>query len=177
MVQLLHEPVPKHLLDLLLRLAPGRNRRFQERASLWCQADIAGVRPVVDFGGGLFAPLDEKAVEVVEEPDHGFDEVESVRERATGLERLLDERIALGVKPTGLPCGGFQRLAQVIRGRYLVDVQSVTKVKGMAFLADEVEDIIDADLDGSLAEKESDKTRFAKLDGSVFISKRELVHD
>ncbi len=69
------------------------------------------------------------------------------------------------------------QLALVLRGRYLVDVQSVTKVKGMAFLADEVEDIIDAALDGSLAEKESDKTRFAKLDGSVFISKRELVHD
>src|SRR5437899_3369808 len=38
LVQLLHEPVPKNLLDLLLRLAPGRNRRFQEFASLWCQA-------------------------------------------------------------------------------------------------------------------------------------------
>src|SRR5438067_10865901 len=38
LVQLLHEPVPKNLLDLLLRLAPGRNRLFQELASLWCQA-------------------------------------------------------------------------------------------------------------------------------------------
>ena len=47
----------------------------------------------------------------------------------------------------------------------------------MAFLADEVEDIIDSALDGSLAEKESDKTRFAKLDGSVSMSMRELVHD
>src|SRR5207249_605957 len=37
-VQLLHEPAPKNLLDLLLRLAPGRNRLFQELASLWCQA-------------------------------------------------------------------------------------------------------------------------------------------
>jgi 2-oxoglutarate/2-oxoacid ferredoxin oxidoreductase subunit alpha len=69
------------------------------------------------------------------------------------------------------------QLALLLRGKYLVDVQSVTKVKGMAFLADEVEDIIDAALDGSLAEKESKKARFAKLDGSEWISKRELVHD
>ena len=34
-----------------------------------------------------------------------------------------------------------------------------------------------AALDGSLAEMESDKTRFAKLDGSEWKSKRELVHD
>ena len=53
----------------------------------------------------------------------------------------------------------------------------MTKVKGMAFLAEEVEDVIDAALDGSLAEMESDKTRFAKLDGSEWKSKRELVHD
>jgi 2-oxoglutarate ferredoxin oxidoreductase subunit alpha len=69
------------------------------------------------------------------------------------------------------------QLALLLRGKYLVDVQSVTKVKGVAFLADEVEDIIDAALDGSLAEKESNKSRFAKLDGSEWISKRELVHD
>ena len=36
------------------------------------------------------------------------------------------------------------QLALLLRGRYLVDVQSVTKVEGMAFLADEVEAIIDA---------------------------------
>src|SRR2546421_3685025 len=38
LVQLLHEPVPKNLLDLLLRLAPGRYRLFQEFASLRRQA-------------------------------------------------------------------------------------------------------------------------------------------
>src|ERR1700736_419431 len=69
------------------------------------------------------------------------------------------------------------QLALLLRGKYLVDVQSVTKVKGMAFLADEVEDIIDAALDGSLAENESNKARFAKLDGGEWRSKRELVHD
>jgi 2-oxoglutarate ferredoxin oxidoreductase subunit alpha len=69
------------------------------------------------------------------------------------------------------------QLALLLRAKYLVDVQSVTKVKGMAFLADEVEDIIDAALDGSLAETESKKSKFAKLDGSEWISKRELVHD
>src|SRR5437868_11230236 len=38
LVQLLHEPVPKNLLDLLLRLAPGRYCLFQEFASLRRQA-------------------------------------------------------------------------------------------------------------------------------------------
>ncbi|MBV9515198.1 MAG: 2-oxoacid:acceptor oxidoreductase subunit alpha, partial [Mycobacteriaceae bacterium] len=69
------------------------------------------------------------------------------------------------------------QLALLLRGRYLVDVQSVTKVKGVAFLADEVEDLIDAALDGSLTERENNKAKFARLDGSEWISKRELVHD
>ncbi|MDF3338038.1 2-oxoacid:acceptor oxidoreductase subunit alpha [Mycolicibacterium septicum] len=55
------------------------------------------------------------------------------------------------------------QLALLLRGKYLVDVQSVTKVEGMAFLADEVEGIIDAALDGTLGEKESDKAKFARL--------------
>ena len=55
------------------------------------------------------------------------------------------------------------QLALLLRGRYLVDVQSVTKVEGMAFRADEVEGIIAAALDGTLAEKESDKAEFARL--------------
>ncbi|WP_264077511.1 2-oxoacid:acceptor oxidoreductase subunit alpha [Mycolicibacterium houstonense] len=55
------------------------------------------------------------------------------------------------------------QLALLLRGKYLVDVQSVTKVEGMAFLADEVENIIDAALDGTLGEKEADKAKFARL--------------
>ena len=55
------------------------------------------------------------------------------------------------------------QLALLLRGRYLVDVQSVTKVQGMAFLAYELEDIIDSALDGTLGEKESDKVKFARL--------------
>lgn len=55
------------------------------------------------------------------------------------------------------------QLALLLRGKYLVDVQSVTKVEGMAFLADEVEGIIDAALDGTLGEKENDKAKFARL--------------
>ncbi|TGD90615.1 2-oxoacid:acceptor oxidoreductase subunit alpha [Mycolicibacterium sp. CH28] len=55
------------------------------------------------------------------------------------------------------------QLALLLRGTYLVDVQSVSKVQGMAFLADELEGIIDAALDGTLAEKESDKAKFARL--------------
>jgi 2-oxoglutarate/2-oxoacid ferredoxin oxidoreductase subunit alpha len=55
------------------------------------------------------------------------------------------------------------QLALLLRGRYLVDVQSVTKVEGMAFLADEIEGIIDAALDGTLSEKENEKAKFARL--------------
>ncbi|MBX7431427.1 2-oxoacid:acceptor oxidoreductase subunit alpha [Mycobacterium sp. Y57] len=55
------------------------------------------------------------------------------------------------------------QLALLLRGKYLVDVQSVTKVEGMAFLADEVEGIIDSALDGTLPEKEIEKAKFARL--------------
>ena len=55
------------------------------------------------------------------------------------------------------------QLATLLRAKYLVDVQSVTKMEGMAFLADEVEGIIDSALDGTLAEKETDKAKFARL--------------
>ena len=43
-----------------------------------------------------------------------------------------------------LPEMNLGQLALLLRGKFLVDVQSVTKVEGMAFLADEVEGIIDA---------------------------------
>jgi 2-oxoglutarate ferredoxin oxidoreductase subunit alpha len=68
----------------------------------------------------------------------------------------------LGRYPRGVcPEMNLGQLSLLLRGRYLVDVQSVTKVAGMAFLADEVEEIIDAALDGTLGEKESAKTGFA----------------
>lgn len=62
-----------------------------------------------------------------------------------------------------LPEMNLGQLALLLRGKYLVDIQSVTKVEGMAFLADEVEGIIDAALEGTLGDKESDKTKFARL--------------
>jgi 2-oxoglutarate ferredoxin oxidoreductase subunit alpha len=62
-----------------------------------------------------------------------------------------------------LPEMNLGQLALLLRGKYLVNIQSVTKVEGMAFLADEVEGIIDAALDGTLAEKETDKAKFARL--------------
>ncbi|BBX01680.1 2-oxoglutarate ferredoxin oxidoreductase subunit alpha [Mycolicibacterium moriokaense] len=62
-----------------------------------------------------------------------------------------------------LPEMNLGQLALLLRGKYLVDVQSVTKVEGMAFLADEVEGIIDAALDGTLSDKETDKAKFARL--------------
>ena len=66
-----------------------------------------------------------------------------------------------------LPEMNLGQLAMLLRAKYLVDVQSVTKVAGMAFRADEVEEIIDAALDGSLAEIESGKTKFAKLEAAT----------
>ncbi len=55
------------------------------------------------------------------------------------------------------------QLALLLRGKYLVDVQSVTKVEGMAFLADEVEAIIDSAVEGTLADNENEKATFARL--------------
>src|SRR5271169_5450721 len=55
------------------------------------------------------------------------------------------------------------QLALLLRGKYLVDVQSVTKVQGVAFLADEVGRLIRAALGGTLAEIEQDKTMVARL--------------
>lgn len=62
-----------------------------------------------------------------------------------------------------LPEMNLGQLALLLRGKYLVDVQSVTKVEGMAFLADEVEGIIDSALDGTLGDKENEKAKFARL--------------
>lgn len=62
-----------------------------------------------------------------------------------------------------LPEMNLGQLALLLRGKFLVDVQSVTKVEGMAFLAEEVEGIIEAALDGTLSEKETDKAKFARL--------------
>jgi len=62
-----------------------------------------------------------------------------------------------------LPEMNLGQLALLLRGKFLVDVQSVTTVEGMAFLADEVEGIIDAALDGTLGDKEIDKAKFARL--------------
>jgi 2-oxoglutarate ferredoxin oxidoreductase subunit alpha len=55
------------------------------------------------------------------------------------------------------------QLALVLRGKYLVDVQSVTKVQGVSFLADEVGRVIRAALGGTLAEIEQDKAMVARL--------------
>jgi 2-oxoglutarate ferredoxin oxidoreductase subunit alpha len=55
------------------------------------------------------------------------------------------------------------QLALLLRGKYLVDVQSVTKVQGVSFMADEVARIIRAALGGTLAEIEQDKTMVARL--------------
>jgi len=45
----------------------------------------------------------------------------------------------------------------------LVDVQSSPRSRAWRSLADEVEGIIDAALDGTLADKETDKAKFARL--------------
>ena len=55
------------------------------------------------------------------------------------------------------------QLALLLRGKFLVDVQSVTKVQGTAFLADEIGRVIRAAESGTLAEIEQDKTMVARL--------------
>ena len=62
-----------------------------------------------------------------------------------------------------MPEMNLGQLALLLRGKYLVDVQSVTKVAGMAFRADEIEGVIDAALDGTLRDIENDKEKFARL--------------
>jgi 2-oxoglutarate ferredoxin oxidoreductase subunit alpha len=61
-----------------------------------------------------------------------------------------------------LPEMNLGQLALLLRGRYLVDIQSVTKVAGKAFLAEEVEGIIDDALSGTLAARENEKASLAK---------------
>ena len=61
-----------------------------------------------------------------------------------------------------LPEMNLGQLALLLRGKYLVDIQSVTKVTGKAFLADEVEGIIDDALAGTLADRENEKASLAK---------------
>jgi 2-oxoglutarate ferredoxin oxidoreductase subunit alpha len=55
------------------------------------------------------------------------------------------------------------QLAMLLRSKYLVDVQSVSKVQGVAFLADEIGRVIRAALAGTLAEIEQDKAMVARM--------------
>ncbi len=74
-----------------------------------------------------------------------------------------------------LPEMNLGQLALLLRGTYLVDIQSVTKVEGMAFLADELEGIIDSAFDGTLAEKELEKAEFARLAAATIFSSDETA--
>ncbi|NMN93621.1 2-oxoacid:acceptor oxidoreductase subunit alpha [Antrihabitans stalactiti] len=51
------------------------------------------------------------------------------------------------------------QLTLLLRARYLVDVQPWTKVAGLAFSAEELTEVIDAALDGSLGDLEAAKSR------------------
>ena len=59
------------------------------------------------------------------------------------------------------------QLALLLRNKYLVNVESVTKVEGKSFLVEEIENIINAALNGSLSKKETSKTKFARLSASA----------
>ncbi|MCU1641578.1 MAG: korA [Nocardia sp.] len=54
------------------------------------------------------------------------------------------------------------QLAMLLRARYLVDVQPWTKIAGLAFSAQELVGVIDAALDGSIAEMEQAKAFTAR---------------
>ncbi|MBS9533410.1 2-oxoacid:acceptor oxidoreductase subunit alpha [Mycobacterium sp. M1] len=66
-----------------------------------------------------------------------------------------------------LPEMNLGQLALLLRGKYLVDIQSVTKVAGRAFLADEVEGIIDDALAGTLADRENEKATLARAAAAI----------
>jgi transposase len=71
------------------------------------EADVAGVGPFLDFGDRLLAPFDEISVELGDERRERFDEVKPLWEGTTGVQQLIDERLALGVQLTSLSRGGF----------------------------------------------------------------------
>src|SRR5690606_32395723 len=54
------------------------------------------------------------------------------------------------------------QLAMLLRARYVVDVRPWTKIAGTAFSASELVGVIDAALDGSLADLEQDKAFTAR---------------
>ena len=93
--------------------------------------------------------------------EHSFSAVQAVLNHVRLLELKILAMRKAAVGKTSERVDNRQ-LALLLRGKYLVDVQSVTKVEGMAFLADEVESIIDAALDGTLREKETDKAKLAR---------------
>ncbi len=54
------------------------------------------------------------------------------------------------------------QLSLLLRARYLVDIQPVTKVAGLAFLAEELQDVLLKAVAGTLADTEIDKTTRAR---------------
>ncbi|MEO6880881.1 MAG: 2-oxoacid:acceptor oxidoreductase subunit alpha [Mycobacteriaceae bacterium] len=54
------------------------------------------------------------------------------------------------------------QLSMILRARYLVDIQPVTKVAGLAFLAEELQDVLLAAAAGTLAATEAAKTTTAR---------------
>ncbi|WP_051027164.1 2-oxoacid:acceptor oxidoreductase subunit alpha [Nocardia higoensis] len=64
------------------------------------------------------------------------------------------------------------QLAMLLRAKYLVDVRPWTKIAGTAFSASELVGVIDAALDGSLAEMEQDKACTARARAGYLRSDR-----
>ncbi|GAB2923908.1 2-oxoacid:acceptor oxidoreductase subunit alpha [Rhodococcus aerolatus] len=59
------------------------------------------------------------------------------------------------------------QLSMLLRARYLVDVQAVTKVEGLAFLAEELQDVLLSAAAGTLADDEARKTTDARAAASL----------
>jgi 2-oxoglutarate ferredoxin oxidoreductase subunit alpha len=68
------------------------------------------------------------------------------------------------------------QLAMLLRARYLVDVRPWTKVAGTAFSAQELVGVIDAALDGSIAELEADKA-FSARSRATYRTTQRPVHE
>jgi 2-oxoglutarate ferredoxin oxidoreductase subunit alpha len=69
------------------------------------------------------------------------------------------------------------QLAMLLRARYLVDVQPWTKIAGTAFSARELAGVIDAALDGSIAEREQDKAFAARARATYRTAPQPAVHE
>jgi len=65
------------------------------------------------------------------------------------------------------------QLSLLLRARYLVDIQPVTKVAGLAFLAEELQEVLLEAVAGTLADTEAAKTTDARAAAALTAASQE----